>query len=184
MSSPGARIPRGALARAAAAGSRRDLRLPCDPRRKDRLPGDLSFRRRRRSRLARAARPRNLDARRRADRCRGASPTSDVAAAAGRRRHRLRRRRHSTLRALSRSLIKFGAAAMHIEDQVGAKRCGHRPNKELVAAERDGRSRSRPPSTRAVTRFRRHGAHRRAGRRGPVSCDRPRRAPASKPAPT
>src|SRR5438093_5170103 len=34
-----------------------------------------------------------------------------------------------------RSLIKFGAAAMHIEDQVGAKRCGHRPNKELVTQE-------------------------------------------------
>jgi methylisocitrate lyase len=34
-----------------------------------------------------------------------------------------------------RSLIKFGAAAMHIEDQVGAKRCGHRPNKELVSKE-------------------------------------------------
>jgi methylisocitrate lyase len=33
----------------------------------------------------------------------------------------------------TRSLIKFGAAAMHIEDQVGAKRCGHRPGKELVA---------------------------------------------------
>ncbi len=32
-----------------------------------------------------------------------------------------------------RSLVKFGAAAMHIEDQVGAKRCGHRPGKELVA---------------------------------------------------
>src|SRR6476646_9275807 len=32
-----------------------------------------------------------------------------------------------------RSLIKFGAGAMHIEDQVGAKRCGHRPGKELVA---------------------------------------------------
>src|SRR2546423_14945496 len=31
-----------------------------------------------------------------------------------------------------KSLTKFGAAAMHIEDQVGAKRCGHRPNKELV----------------------------------------------------
>ena len=31
-----------------------------------------------------------------------------------------------------RSLIKLGAAAMHIEDQVGAKRCGHRPGKELV----------------------------------------------------
>src|SRR5882672_11397091 len=35
----------------------------------------------------------------------------------------------------TRSLIKFGAAAMHIEDQVGAKRCGHRPGKELVSAE-------------------------------------------------
>jgi methylisocitrate lyase len=31
-----------------------------------------------------------------------------------------------------KSLTKFGAAGMHIEDQVGAKRCGHRPNKELV----------------------------------------------------
>lgn len=31
-----------------------------------------------------------------------------------------------------KSLIKFGAGAMHIEDQVGAKRCGHRPGKELV----------------------------------------------------
>ena len=32
-----------------------------------------------------------------------------------------------------RSLIKCGAAAMHIEDQVGAKRCGHRPKKEVVS---------------------------------------------------
>ncbi|HEY1460266.1 MAG TPA: methylisocitrate lyase [Casimicrobiaceae bacterium] len=32
-----------------------------------------------------------------------------------------------------KSLVKAGAAAMHIEDQVGAKRCGHRPNKELVS---------------------------------------------------
>jgi len=32
-----------------------------------------------------------------------------------------------------RSLIKEGAGALHIEDQVGAKRCGHRPNKELVS---------------------------------------------------
>jgi methylisocitrate lyase len=32
-----------------------------------------------------------------------------------------------------KSLIKAGAAAMHMEDQVGAKRCGHRPNKELVS---------------------------------------------------
>lgn len=31
-----------------------------------------------------------------------------------------------------KSLIKVGAAAVHMEDQVGAKRCGHRPGKELV----------------------------------------------------
>ncbi len=34
-----------------------------------------------------------------------------------------------------RSVIKAGAGALHIEDQVGAKRCGHRPNKELVSKE-------------------------------------------------
>src|SRR6202167_872321 len=33
-----------------------------------------------------------------------------------------------------RSMVKAGAAAVHIEDQVGAKRCGHRPGKELVRA--------------------------------------------------
>ncbi|AIM36390.1 2-methylisocitrate lyase [Sphingobacterium sp. ML3W] len=32
-----------------------------------------------------------------------------------------------------KSLIKAGAAAVHMEDQVGAKRCGHRPGKELVS---------------------------------------------------
>jgi methylisocitrate lyase len=32
-----------------------------------------------------------------------------------------------------RALEKAGAAAMHIEDQVGAKRCGHRPGKAIVA---------------------------------------------------
>jgi methylisocitrate lyase len=32
-----------------------------------------------------------------------------------------------------KSMIKFGAAAVHIEDQVGAKRCGHRPGKEIVS---------------------------------------------------
>src|SRR5271165_698178 len=31
-----------------------------------------------------------------------------------------------------RSMIKAGAAAVHMEDQVGQKRCGHRPGKELV----------------------------------------------------
>jgi len=32
-----------------------------------------------------------------------------------------------------KSLIKFGAGAMHIEDQVQSKRCGHRPGKEIVS---------------------------------------------------
>ena len=32
-----------------------------------------------------------------------------------------------------RSMIKFGAAAVHIEDQVQAKRCGHRPGKAIVS---------------------------------------------------
>jgi methylisocitrate lyase len=34
-----------------------------------------------------------------------------------------------------RAMIKADVAAVHIEDQVGAKRCGHRPGKELVATE-------------------------------------------------
>ncbi len=32
-----------------------------------------------------------------------------------------------------RSMIKFGAAAVHVEDQVQAKRCGHRPGKAIVS---------------------------------------------------
>ncbi len=34
-----------------------------------------------------------------------------------------------------KSLTKFGAAGCHIEDQVGAKRCGHRPGKEIVSTQ-------------------------------------------------
>ena len=34
-----------------------------------------------------------------------------------------------------KSLIRAGAGALHIEDQVGAKRCGHRPGKEIVSKE-------------------------------------------------
>src|SRR5579864_5171914 len=37
-----------------------------------------------------------------------------------------------------KSLIKAGAAACHIEDQVQVKRCGHRPGKELVSKEEMG----------------------------------------------
>ena len=33
-----------------------------------------------------------------------------------------------------RQMIRAGAAGIHIEDQVQAKRCGHRPNKEIVSA--------------------------------------------------
>lgn len=33
----------------------------------------------------------------------------------------------------TRALIKSGAAGFHMEDQVAAKRCGHRPNKEIVS---------------------------------------------------
>jgi methylisocitrate lyase len=33
-----------------------------------------------------------------------------------------------------REMTRAGAAAVHMEDQVGAKRCGHRPGKELVPA--------------------------------------------------
>ena len=32
-----------------------------------------------------------------------------------------------------KSFINFGAAGLHIEDQVSQKRCGHRPNKEIVS---------------------------------------------------
>jgi methylisocitrate lyase len=32
-----------------------------------------------------------------------------------------------------KSFIKFGAAGLHIEDQVQTKRCGHRPGKEIVS---------------------------------------------------
>src|ERR1700689_1199384 len=34
-----------------------------------------------------------------------------------------------------KSFIKAGAAGLHIEDQVAAKRCGHRPGKEIVSQE-------------------------------------------------
>ena len=34
-----------------------------------------------------------------------------------------------------RAMIKAGAGAVHLEDQVGAKRCGHRPGKEVVSKE-------------------------------------------------
>ena len=84
-----------------------------------------------------------------------------------------------------RSLIKFGAAAMHIEDQVGAKRCGHRPGQGARLRARRWSTASRPRSTRAPIRpssiMARTDAL--AGRRaGGGASSAP--APASRPAPT
>lgn len=37
-----------------------------------------------------------------------------------------------------KEMIRAGVAAVHIEDQIAQKRCGHRPNKELVSKEEMG----------------------------------------------
>ena len=140
---------------------------------RSRLPGDLSFGRRRRRRLARRARPRHQHARRRAHR-RAPHHRRLRPAAAGRRRHRLRRVRLQH-RAHGASLIKVGAAAMHIEDQVGAKRCGHRPGKEIVPQGGDGRSHQGRRRRAHRSGLRHHGAHRRARGRRAGRRDRPRR---------
>ena len=62
-----------------------------------------------------------------------------------------------------RSMIKAGAAAVHIEDQVGAKRCGHRPGKELVAAEEMVDRIKAAVDARTDRAVCGHGADRRAG---------------------
>jgi methylisocitrate lyase len=49
-----------------------------------------------------------------------------------------------------RELTRAGAAGCHIEDQVAAKRCGHRPNKAVVS-QAEMVDRSRPLWTRAPT---------------------------------
>ena len=66
-----------------------------------------------------------------------------------------------------RSFTKAGAAGMHIEDQVQAKRCGHRPGKEVVPARGDGRSRQGRGGRAHRCQLHHHGAQRRAGERGP-----------------
>ena len=83
-----------------------------------------------------------------------------------------------------RSLVKAGAAAMHIEDQVGAKRCGHRPGKEIVSTEemcdRITRRRRRAQRCRVLSSWR-------APTRSPAKASSARwNAPrsTSKPAPT
>ena len=73
-----------------------------------------------------------------------------------------------------RSMIKAGAAAVHIEDQVGAKRCGHRPGKELVAAEEMVDRIKAAVDARTDEQFRDHGADGCAGQRRAGCGDRAR----------
>ena len=69
-----------------------------------------------------------------------------------------------------RAMAKAGAAAVHLEDQAGAKRCGHRPGKELVSgAEMCDRIKA-AVDARAGSLLRHHGAHRRARGRATSTC--------------
>ena len=81
-------------------------------------------------------------------------------------------------------LVKAGAAGMHLEDQVAAKRCGHRPGKQLVASAEMVDRIQALRSMRAPMSVRHHGAHRCARGRGPAGgrCSARRRM--SKPVPT
>ncbi len=65
-----------------------------------------------------------------------------------------------------RSMIKAGAAAVHMEDQVGQKRCGHRPGKELVPDGGDGRSHQGCGGCAHGRELCADGAHGCAGERG------------------
>ncbi len=65
-----------------------------------------------------------------------------------------------------KSMIKAGAAGLHIEDQVGAKRCGHRPNKAIVSKEEMVDRIRAAVDAKTDPDFCDHGAHRCAGGRG------------------
>src|SRR3954447_17428329 len=72
-----------------------------------------------------------------------------------------------------RAMIKPGAGAVHMEDQVGAKRCGHRPGKEVVSKEEMV---DRVKAGRRTNRYwiRHHGTHRCSGGGRPGRRNRPR----------
>ena len=137
-----------------------------------RLPGAVPVRRRRRRQLAGHARPGHQHDGRRAHRrpphhrrratCRCWSTSTPAGAA------------RSTSRRTVRSLIKAGAAAVHIEDQVGAKRCGHRPGKEVVSKDEMVDRVKAAVDARDRRRLRDHGAHRRGRGRGHRAGDRAR----------
>ncbi len=75
-----------------------------------------------------------------------------------------------------RELSRAGAAGLHLEDQVAAKRCGHRPGKELVDVGGNGRPRQGGRRRATRRRVRRDGPHRCAAVRGPAGGDRSRAA--------
>ena len=83
-----------------------------------------------------------------------------------------------------RSLTRPAPPPCHIEDQVGAKRCGHRPGKEIVTRRRDGRSRQGRGRRAHRCGFLPDRAHRRDRGRRRRRRDRARRRAASRPAPT
>ena len=62
-------------------------------------------------------------------------------------------------------LSRAGAGGMHLEDQVQAKRCGHRPGKALVGADEMADRIKAAVDGRSDDSLRHHGAHRRARRR-------------------
>ena len=156
---PGAEISRGRREACAAADSGRDQRVLRAARRASRLRGRVSLGRGRRERLVRPARSRHHGARGRgrgcpahhgASRsCRCSSTSIPVGAA------------HSTSRAPSREMERAGAAALHIEDQEQAKRCGHRPNKATVSTEEMCDRLKAAVDARRDEQFVDHGAHRR-----------------------
>ena len=76
----------------------------------------------------------------------------------------------------TRELSRAGAGGMHLEDQVQAKRCGHRPGKALVGPRRWSTASRRPSTAATDDSLRHHGAHRRARRRRAGRRDRTRPA--------
>ena len=76
-----------------------------------------------------------------------------------------------------KSLIKAGAGAMHIEDQVQAKRCGHRPGKVIVSESGNGGSHQGSGGCQNRSRFCHHGANGCAGGGRTASRHRTRHAP-------
>ena len=83
-----------------------------------------------------------------------------------------------------RELARAGVAAVHLEDQVAAKRCGHRPGKELVAAAEMCDRVKAAVDGEARRGVRGHGPDRRGGERGRRRRRSPGRRPTSRPAPT